>query len=192
MTTAQQQFNDYATQQLETLLGFARISMDAAERMVKLQVETAKNTLEDSARNAKEFTGISNIKDAQSVFATQQKRSESVIDNSITYARSLHEITSQAQTEFSKLLDERSVFFNKKIVSGLDRFVKSAPAGTDPAVATVKLSVQATAAAVDSLTKVAKQVADFADTSMKAASIATVDAVKAATKKANSSIPTAQ
>ena len=57
MTTAQQQMNDFATEQLETVLRFARISIDAAERMVKLQVETAKNTFEDSARSAASRSG---------------------------------------------------------------------------------------------------------------------------------------
>ena len=189
MTTAQQQFNDFATEQFEIILRFARISIDATERLVKLQVETAKNTFEDSARNVKQLAGI---KDAQAAFAAQQKLSEAAIDNSIAYGRSLHEITSQAQTELSKLVDERNVDFNKNLVSGLDRFVKSAPAGTDAAVAAVKSTVQATAAAVDSLTKAAKQVADFADASVKAASTATADAVKTAAKKTNGASPTAQ
>lgn len=189
MTTAQQQINDFATEQLETALRFARISIDAADRLVKLQVETAKNTFEDAARNAKQFTSI---KDAQAAFAAQQKLSEAAVDSSITYSRSLYEIASQAQTEFSKLVDERSVYFNKNMVSGLDRFVKSAPAGADVAVAAVKSTVQATAAAVDSMTKAAKQVADFADASVKAASTATADAVKTAAKKTNGTSATAQ
>ena len=184
MTTAQQQFSDFATEQLETVLRFARISIDSADRLVKLQVETAKNALEESARNAKQ---LSSIKDAQEALSVRQKLTEAAIEQSLAYNRNLYEISSQAQTELSKLIDERSVYFNKNVVSGLDRFVKSAPAGADVAVAAVKSTVQATAAAVDSMTKAAKQVADFADASVKAATTATADAVKTAAKKTNGS-----
>ncbi|WP_297572818.1 phasin family protein [uncultured Deefgea sp.] len=189
MTTAQQQLNDFATEQLETVLRFARISIDTADRLVQLQIETVKNSLEESARNVKQF---STLKDAQTALSNQQKLSETAIEQSLAYGKNLYEIASQAQTEFSKLIDERSVFFNKNVVSGLDRFVKSAPAGADVAVAAVKSTVQATAAAVDSMTKAAKQVADFADASVKAASTATADAVKTAGKKTNNAGSTTQ
>jgi phasin family protein len=183
-TTAQQQFNNFATEQVEIALRFARISLDSVDRLAKLQVETAKTILEENAKTLKQ---LGNIKDVQEALAARQKISEVGIEQATAYSRSLYEISSQAQAEFSKLVDERNVDFNKNIVSGLDRFVKNAPAGADAAVAAVKSTVQATAAAVDSLTKAAKQVAEFADASVKAASTATADAVKTAAKKASSS-----
>jgi phasin family protein len=183
-TTAQQQFSNFATEQVEIALRFARISLDSVDRLAKLQVETAKTILEENAKTLKQ---LSSIKDVQEALAARQKISEVGIEQATAYSRSLYEISSQAQAEFSKLVDERNVDFNKNIVSGLDRFVKNAPAGADAAVAAVKSTVQATAAAVDSLTKAAKQVAEFADASVKAASTATADAVKTAAKKASSS-----
>lgn len=184
MTTAQQQFSAFATEQVEVALRFARISIDSVERIIKLQVETAKNTLETNAKNA---NALLTVKDAQEALVLRQKLAESAIEQATNYSRNLYEITSQTQAETSQLLEERTTAFNKHVVSGLDQFVKSAPAGTDVAVAAVKSSLQATAAAVDNLTKAAKQVADFADASVKAAGTATVDAVKTATKKTNGS-----
>jgi phasin family protein len=182
MTTAQQQYTNFATEQVETALRFARISLDSLDRLAKLQVETAKNTLEENAKTLKQ---LSTIKDVQEVLAARQKITDAAIEQATNYSRSLYEISSQAQAEYSKLIDERNVDFNKNVVSGLDRFVKNAPAGADAAVAAVKSTVQATAAAVDSMTKAAKQVAEFADASVKAASTATADAVKTAAKKAS-------
>lgn len=182
MTTAQQQFADFTTEQVELGLRFARISLDSTERFVKLQLEAAKSALEENAKNAKAIAGV---KDVQDALALRQKISESALDGSVAYSRNLYEISSQAQSELSHLFEERSTAFNKNVVSGLDRFVKSAPAGADVAVAAVKSTVQATAAAVDSLTKAAKQVTDFADASMKAATTATADAVKSASRKSS-------
>ncbi|AMC34142.1 phasin family protein [Janthinobacterium sp. B9-8] len=182
MTTAQQQFSAFATEQVEVALRFARISIDSAERIMKLQVEIAKNNLETGAKNANALVAV---KDAQEALTLRQKLTEASIEQATNYSRSLYEITSQAQAETSQLIEERTTAFNKHVVSGLDQFVKSAPAGTDVAVAAVKSTLQATAAAVDSLTKAAKQVADFADASVKAAGTATADAVKTAAKKTN-------
>ena len=182
MTTAQQQFADFTTEQVEIAMRFARISLDSTERLVKLQLDAAKNALEENAKNAKAVIGVKDIQDAM---ALRQKISESTLDNAVAYSRSLYEVSSQAQSEISQLFEERTTAFNKNVVSGLDRFVKSAPAGADVAVAAVKSTVQATAAAVDSLTKAAKQVTDFADASLKAATTATADAVKTASRKSN-------
>ncbi|WP_047391816.1 MULTISPECIES: phasin family protein [Chitinibacter] len=182
MTTAQQQYSNFATEQVETALRFARISLDSFDRLAKLQIETAKTALEDNAKAVKQLSGV---KDLQEAMSLRQKLTDAAIEQATTYSRNLYEISSQAQAEFSKLIDERNVEFNKSVVAGLDRFVKNAPAGADAAVAAVKSTVQATAAAVDSMTKAAKQVAEFADASVKAASTATADAVKTAAKKAN-------
>jgi len=182
MTNAQQQFAEFATEQIETAMRFARISLDSTERLIKLQVETAKNSLEESARAAKAAVGI---KDVHGAMALRQELSEAAMDHAVSYSRSIYGISSQAQSEFSQLIEERSTVFNKSVVSGLDRIVKSAPAGSDVAVAAMKSTVQATAAAVDSMTKAAKQVADFADASVKAATTATADAVKNAARKTN-------
>ncbi|WP_028455152.1 phasin family protein [Chitinilyticum litopenaei] len=183
-TNAQQQFNDFATDQVETTLRFARIALDTTERLAKLNIETAKNSLEDSAKSAK---ALAQVKDIQEALALRQKLNESAVEQVIGFYRNVYEITSLAQAEYAKLIEERTTSFNKNAVAGLDRFVKSAPAGADVAVAAVKSTVQATAAAVDSLTKAAKQVADFADASVKAATTATADAVKTAARKSNNS-----
>ncbi|WP_255989270.1 phasin family protein [Chitinolyticbacter albus] len=184
MSQAQQQFIDFATDYVESSLRFARISLDSVERVTKLNLETAKSSLEDSAKNAK---ALASVKDVQEGLVLRQKLGEAGVEQFSAYSKSLYDIASQAQAEIAKLIEERTTVFNKDVVSGLDRFVKSAPAGTDVAVAAVKSTVQATAAAVDSLTKAAKQVADFTDASVKAATTATADAVKAATKRAANS-----
>lgn len=182
MSNAQQQFTDFTTEQIEIAMRFARISLDSTERLIKLQVETAKSSLEESAKSAKAMAGI---KDLQGALALRQQIADSALDSAMSYSRNVYELASQAQNAFSQLIEERSTAFNKNVVSGLDRFVKSAPAGAEVAVAAVKSTVQATAAAVDSMTKAAKQVTDFADASVKAATTATADAVKTASRKSN-------
>lgn len=180
MSQAQQQVADLATEQIETVLRFARLSLDSTERLFKVQVEATRTALEENVKNAR---ALAAVKDVQEAVALRQKLIETSVEQATHFSRSVFEIASQAQTELSKLYEERAVAFHKELVGGLDRFAKSAPAGADVAVAAVKSTAAATAAAVDSLTKAAKQVAEFTDASVKAATSATAEAVKSAAKK---------
>ncbi|GGP26385.1 phasin family protein [Silvimonas amylolytica] len=180
MSQAQQQFAELATGQIETVLRFARLSLDSSERLFKVQVEATRTALEENVKNAR---ALLSVKDAQEAVSLRQKLIESSVEQATTFSRAIFEIASQAQGELSKLYEERAVAFNKELVSSLDRVAKSAPAGADVAVAAVKSTAQATAAAVDSLTKAAKQVAEFTDASVKAATNATAEAVKTASRK---------
>lgn len=167
---------------VETALRLARISLESSERLFRLQLETAKQALESSAQNIKAFT---TVKDPQEAVGLQSKLTETSIENSLNYSRSMYEIASQTQSQFNQLLEEQVNEFNKNIVNTVDSAVKSSPAGTEVATSAFKSTVAATAAAIDSMTKAAKQVADFADASVKAATTATVDAVRNAAQKAS-------
>ena len=79
------------------------------------------------------------------------------------YSRNLYEVASDAQSELSKLAEERMTTFQQAVTETVDQAAKSAPAGSDVAVAAIKSSLAATTAAFDSFTKAAKHVASFTD-----------------------------
>lgn len=179
MTPNTQPFADIANQQLETAMRVAKIALDSAERMMKLQLEAAKQAVEDAAKKAAK---ISEAKDLQSAVGLRSELTEHSVESMLGFSRSVYELATQTQAEFTKLAEEQAAALNKAFISNLDKASKSAPAGSDVMMSTMKSTMAATAAAVDSLSKASKQVAEFADASMKAASTATADAVKNATR----------
>lgn len=185
---AQSQISDFNASQVEIALRVARISLDSFERVLKLQLDSAKTSLEEGTQLAKAVSGIHDFQDA---IEFRQKAVENFVEQSLGFYRSLYDITAQTQSELSSLAEERAATFNKSVFAGMEKLAKGAPAGADIAVAAVKSTVHAAAAAVDSITKTAKQVADFANASVKAASSATADAVKAASRSAKHHSPTA-
>ena len=74
--------------------------------------------------------------------------------------------------------------FNKELVTGLDKLVKTAPAGSEVGVAAVKSAIAAVNSAYDNLSKVAKQFAQATQSNMEAAATQATTAVKKASKKA--------
>jgi hypothetical protein len=91
----------------------------------------------------------------------------------------VYEISAQTQEELSKMIEAQFGDFQKTVAGLLDKAAKSAPAGSDVAVAAVKSAIAAATSAFDNMNKAAKQVAEIAEANVAAATNATVKAVGA-------------
>ena len=164
---------------IETLLSFANAAFAGVERLAALNLNTARTLLEDSVANAKTTMAI---KDLQDFVALQSNLAQPAVEKAVAYAKSVYQIAAQSQEEFSKLFEGQVAEINKAGAEALDKAAKSAPAGSDVAVAAVKSAIAAANSAYDSVTKAAKQVAEIAEANVAAATSATVKAVGAPAK----------
>lgn len=178
------QFGDLNKVSVETALSFAKISLESAERMMKLQLDAAKNALEENAKNA---SALLQAKDFNEMTAIRAQIAEQSIEKALSFSRSLYEAASQTQTELSTLVEGRIQEFGKTVTENVETATKGVPAGPggDFTAAAVKSVVETTAAAVETMTKAAKQVAEFADSNLKTAANMTTEAVKKATETAS-------
>lgn len=164
---------------IETLLTLANSTFASAERFAALNLNTARSILEDSIANAKSLLGA---KDVQELLSLQSALAQPLVEKAVAYNRSVYEIASQSQEEVSKLVEAQIAELNKNLAVALDKAAKSAPAGSDVAVAAVKSALAAANSAYDSVSKAAKQVAEIAEANVAAATNATVKAVTATAK----------
>ncbi|THF61727.1 phasin family protein [Pseudothauera rhizosphaerae] len=183
MSTSPEQFAAFNKANIETLLTVANNAFASAERLAALNLNTARSLLEDGVSNTKALLGV---KDVQELINLQTSLAQPLVEKTVAYARSVYEIASQGQEEFSKLLEGQVAELNKGVASALDKAAKSAPAGSDVAVAAVKSAIAAANSAYDSLSKAAKQVAEIAEANVAAATNATVKAVSTTSKAASS------
>jgi phasin family protein len=166
---------------VETLLTIANTAFASAERLAALNLNTARILLEDSVNNTKTLLAA---KDVQELVNMQTALAQPAFEKAVAYSRSVYEIATQTQDEFSKIFDSQYVEINKNVASALDKAVKNAPAGSDVAVAAVKSALAAANSAYETMNKAAKQVAEMAEANVAAATSATVKAVGAAAPKA--------
>ncbi|MFN3983965.1 MAG: phasin family protein [Rhodocyclaceae bacterium] len=164
---------------IETLLSVANTAFANVERLAALNLNTARSLLEEAMGNTKLLLGA---KDAQELVSLQSTLAQPLVEKVVAYNRSVYEIASQSQEEISKLVEVQMAEFNKNLVAALDKAAKSAPAGSDVAVAAVKSAIAAANSAYDSVNKAAKQVAEIAEANVAAATNATVKAVSTAAK----------
>lgn len=182
MLTTPEQLATANKANVEAMLTLANTAFASAERLAALNLNTARAVLEDGMNNAKALLGA---KDLQEVISLQATLAQPAVEKAVAYSRNVYEISAQTQEEFSKLVETQFAEVNKNVASTLDKAAKSAPAGSDVAVAAVKSAIAAANSAYDTMSKAAKQVAEIAEANVAAATNATVKAVgAAATSKA--------
>jgi phasin family protein len=169
-----EQFASANKASIETVLTIANTAFASAERFAALNLNTARAMLEDSVANAK---ALMSVKDVQELISLQSSLAQPSVEKAVAYSRSMYEIATQTSEELSKVFEGQFADLNKNVASALDKAAKSAPAGSDVAVAAVKQAIAAANSAYDSMTKAAKQVAEIAEANVAAATSATVKAV---------------
>lgn len=162
-------FADIAARSVDSAARVTRISMDSAERAVAVQLDYAKGAIEQATHNAR---AVSQAKDVQELLSLRSRIAENTLENLMGYSRSLYEVAAEAQSEFGKLAEERMTSFQQAVTETVDLAAKSAPAGSDVAVAAMKSSLAAATAAFDSFTKAAKSMASYTDAGVRAAASA--------------------
>jgi phasin family protein len=179
MFIAPEQFAEVNKSTIEAGLKFAKVSFDAAERLMGLQLAVGRDVLNEGAKNAKV---LAEVRDVQDFTLLRGKFAEAGTEKWTDYSKAVYEVAQHTQAQWSNLFEAQVTEMNKNVAAALDKAVKSAPAGADVAIAAIKSTMGATSAAFDSMTKAAKQVASYADANVKAATNATNAAVKSVKK----------
>jgi phasin family protein len=172
-----EQLKDLNQANVETTLGVATVYLDSAEKLLRLQLDAVKSALEENGRNAR---ALMETTDLQRVMTLRTKMAESSIESAMSFSRSVYEVATQTQQEITSLIQGRLSDFGKVVEGSVDEAARNAPPGAELAVTALKSTVAATTAAVDSMTRAARQVAAFAETGMKSAAVSATEHMKVA------------
>jgi phasin family protein len=167
MKNTPEQFTQLGNAAMASAAKMSKVSMDSAEKLMVLQLEFAKASLADATKLAKVLASVKDVKDLASL---RSVTAESAMEKLMGYSRQVYEVASDAQAEMARLAEERMALFNQTLAEGVDHASKSAPAGSDVAVAAMKSTMAATTAAFDSFTKAARNLASYSDAGIKSAS----------------------
>jgi len=150
---------------LESTLALAQTSIAGAEQLLKLNLDAARQALEQAGKNTRELLSIT---DPQELVELRAKIAQTNMQQTASYAQSIYEIVSQTQALLTKLGEEQHTRLNQQAVAGAEQLTKGAP-GAEVASAAVKSTLAATNAMMDNLNRATKQFADLSEASIKAA-----------------------
>lgn len=166
---------------LETFFTLSRKAFEGVEKLVELNLNVAKATIQEAAGRTKE---LMSLKDPQELLAFQASQLQPAAEKAVAYSRHLYDIAAQTQAEFTRIAEAQMSESNQRFASLIDSASKNAPAGSETAVAMVKSAVAAANSAYDSMNKAARQAVEMAESNITAATNAAVKTASQATTAA--------
>ena len=153
MTINTEQFAAANKATVDSLLSVANTALASAERIAALNLNTARASLEDTVAGVQ---SVMSAKDPQAAMAAQKDLAQPALEKAVAYSRSMVEITTQTQQELAKMVEAQFSEFQKNVANMVEMAGKSAPAGSESAVAAIQNAIAAAnKATVDSLLSVA-------------------------------------
>ena len=163
--TTPEQFASANKATVDSLLSVANTALASAERIATLNLETARSVLEDSVSNAKALMGA---KDPQEALSIQASLAQPSVEKAVAYSKSVYEISTETQEQLAKMVEAQFGDFQKSVATMVETATKSAPAGSEGAVAAIQSAIAAANSAFGNMNSVAKQFADAAQANMAA------------------------
>jgi phasin family protein len=142
------------------------LALENAEKLAKVNLETAKSALAQGVQNAQAVAGV---KDIQQLYALNSTLTEASVQGALDYSKSLYELATEAQAQYTALIEETWAAYTKGAEAWVEQASKSAPAGSEAAVSAFKQGLAASTAAFDQFKQASKQVMSLAETSVRAA-----------------------
>jgi phasin family protein len=173
MTNPTQQFAAWNQAAYDATMTYARASLASAEQLLRLNLETARATLDQASKATRELMSVT---DPQQFMSARAKLAQDNMQQAATYAQSVYAIVSQTQRDLSRLFEEQLARVSKDMAAGAESLGKSVPGGEIQSAA-LKSTVAATAAMMESLNQATRQFAELSETTMKAAAAQMVKGV---------------
>jgi phasin family protein len=170
MSTIPEQFTNAAKanfdNQLTSFSALTNKAFEGFEKLIALNLATAKASLEGSSVTAKQLLSASN---PQEFFSLTAAQAQPATENALAYGRQLSSIASDTAAEFSKAAKAQISETNRKVISLVDEASKNAPAGSENAIALFKSALGNADAGYEQFTRTAKQASDTIEANVNAA-----------------------
>jgi phasin family protein len=165
MTNPTEQLAAWNQAAYDAAMNYARASLSSAEQLLRLNLDTARATLDMASRATRDLMSVN---DPQQFMQARTKLAQDNMQQAAAYAQSVYAIVSQAQREISKLFEEQMGRVSKDMASGADSLGKGAP-GAEFQSAALKSTLAASSAMMESLNQATRQFAELSESTMKAA-----------------------
>lgn len=185
MSTIQEQFlaasKSHFEAQLAMINSLTTKVFGEAEKIINLNVNVAKATLEDSATASQQLLAAKDVQDFLKISAAQ---SQPNAEKALAYSRELANITAASQKELSKAAEAQLAESNEKLTKLITELTKNAPAGSEGMVEILKSVVANANAGYDQMLKTTKKAAETLEENVTKATNSFTEAAQKAAAKA--------
>ena len=165
---------------LEALVSLTHKAFESIEKLVELNMQAARNTLEENAAHAK---AVLSAKGPQELAALQTEYVKPAQEKAMAYGRQVYDIATSTQAEVKKMAEAQMAAAKTQFSTLVEEATKNAPQGSEAAMAMVKTAMTNASSAFESVQKAAQQATSLAETNLKNLGETAEKATKAATKR---------
>lgn len=140
--------------QFSAMNDFASKALRSVSELAELNLATAKASLEHVSAATQQMLGA---KDAQEFIQLTSSQAQPNAEKALAYSRHLASIATKAQAELTKAAETRIAETSHQVSKLIDDLAKTAPAGSENAVAMLKASITNVNAAYEQVIKAGKQ-----------------------------------
>jgi phasin family protein len=141
-------------------------TFEGVEKLVELNINTAKAALENSSATARQLLAV---KDPQEFFSVTSSQAQPNAEKALAYGRQVASIAADTGAEFSRAAESQIAEVNRKVISLVDEVTKNAPAGSETYVSALKTAISNANAGYEQFTKTSKQAAEAIESNVNAA-----------------------
>ncbi|HJV79324.1 TIGR01841 family phasin [Noviherbaspirillum sp.] len=152
--------------QLSLITSLTTKAFESMEKVVDLNLNVAKASLEDSSIAAKQLLSA---KDPQEFFSLSAAQAQPTAAKAIAYGRHLAGIATSAQAELTRATEEQIAEAGRKVSALVEDASKNAPAGSENVIAIVKSAIGNANAGYEQFTRSTKQAVEVMEANMNSA-----------------------
>jgi phasin family protein len=152
--------------QLSVLTELSTKAIESIQQLVELNLNAAKASTEDSAAVARQVLAAKDPREFLSLTAAQAQPAAA---RAIAYNLHLAAIAAATQAEIARAAEEQIVETDRQVFALIDEASKSAPAGSENAIAVMKSAIGNASAGYEHFSKTAKQAVEVMETNLNTA-----------------------
>ena len=150
MVSKQDQFNELQKKNLEAAMRLAQLSIENSQRIMEIQVTTAKTLFEEGVENAK---AQSSAKDPKALMDLRTQYAQNTTEKMLSCAREIAEITATTQAAFGKLVGEQLTSGSQDMFEAIQKMFKGMPISDQNALGAMQTAMDTTRAAFEQMTR---------------------------------------
>ena len=139
---------------------------DSTERLVALNLNTARALMEDGTAAVRALLAV---KTPQDLAALQSATAQPTAEKTLAYYRGCFEILAQGLEEVVKPFELKMAEINKMVGEALEKAARSAPGGSEVALAAVQSAIAAANSTYDTVSKATRKAIEIAESNLSVA-----------------------
>jgi phasin family protein len=150
---------------LDTMCVLARKTFDGWQKLIELNLQTARSTLADTQEQVLKALPFN---DPQAALALQMSLIGPHAEKIQTYNRDLRGIVASTQAELAATVGTQFETHNRNVQTAIESFLKSAPAGSEAAIAAMKSTISSANTLYETVRSTVQQATEVAGSSIEA------------------------